>query len=200
VRFVDDTGEDRGHQVNIHGFARELRLKIGATKLTRRFEKEKDFEKSVLVESAWKLSRAHPEIHVFTHPWGRKAECKPTCQAAERFSDRVEGCKECWTSSKEFSVAQAFGMRHNFDLTARDRSGRRLVVEVKWLQLKTNRSPNGEFQRFIGQCTLAAAANDVVIGVCGLWGQRVKKLETHERAIEKILRTMSVHLIVLREA
>ena len=32
-------------------------------------------------------------------------------------------------------------------------------------------------QRFIWQCALAAAANDVVIGVCGLWGRREKQLE-----------------------
>lgn len=160
---------------------------------------EKAFETGILVESAWELSRAHPEIRVFTHPWGRKAECKPTCEAAAlNFSNRVEGCPACWKRSKKRSVADVFDMRNNFDLAAIDRSDGSLVVEVKWLQLKPNTGPNREFQRFIGQCALAAAANDVVIGVCGLWGRREKRFDAHENVIEGALRKIGVRLIVLR--
>ena len=185
--------------MDIHGFGDAFGRKIAATTLGARFVDEKAFETGVLVESAWELSRANQEIRVFTHPWARKAKCKPTCDAAAlNFSDRVEGCPACWKRSKKRSVADVCGMRNNFDLAAVDRNDGSLVVEVKWLQLKANEGPNGEFQRFIGQCGLAAAANDVVIGVCGLWGRRERQLDAHEKLLQGALRKIGVRLIVLR--
>ena len=103
-----------------------------------------------------------------------------------------------WAELYDRSVADVFGMRNNFDLAAVDRNDGSLVVEVKWLQLKPNKGPNGEFQRFIGQCGLAAAANDVVIGVCGLWGRRERQLDAHETLLIGALRKIGVRLIVLR--
>jgi len=185
--------------MNIHGFGEALGQRIAATRLGARFLDEKTFEKEVLVKTAWELSRANPEIRVFTHPWKRKAECQPTCEAAGRnFRNRVEGCPACWKRSKKRNVADVFGMRNNFDVAAVDQAEGSLVVEVKWLRFKENKGPNSEFQRFVGQCALAAAANDVVIGVCGLWGRREKQLDEHEKPFQEALEKVGVRLVVLR--
>lgn len=185
--------------MDINAFADALTKKIAATHLSARFIDEKAFEVGHLVQPAWELSRVHPEIRVFTHPWGRTVRCRPTCEAAAlQFSNRVEGCPACWKRSKERSVADVFGTRNNFDLAAIDRSGGSLVVEAKWLSLTPSKGPNGEFQRFIGQCALAAAANSVVIGVCGLRGQRKRPLDAHEADLTEKLSTIGVRLIVLR--
>ena len=95
-------------------------------------------------------------------------------------------------------MVDVFGTRNNFDLVAVDRSNGSLAVEVKWLSLSPAKGPNGELQRFIGQCVLAAAANDVVIGVCGFRGQRKKQFDTHEGELKSALKKIGVHLIALR--
>jgi hypothetical protein len=185
--------------VDISGFGHALCEKLGGIRLGARFADEKTFESEILVKAAWELSRVHPEIRVFTHPWRRTAKCQPNCEVAEqRFGDRVEGCPACWKRSKRRNVADVFGMRNNFDVAAIDRTGGSLVVEVKWLRFKGNRAPNSEFQRFVGQCVLAAAANDMVIGVCGLWGRRARPLDHHEMAFQEALDKAGVRLIVLR--
>lgn len=187
--------------MDIYGFGQAFVENVAATNLGAEFVNEKAFEQRHLVAAAWELSKANPEIRVFTHPWGRQAECRPTCEAAANdFCKRIEGCPSCWTHSKRRSVADVFGMRSNFDLAAIDRDGGSLVVEVKWLRLEANRGPNGEFQRFIGQCALAASANDVVIGVCGLWGRRERQFDAHEERLRDVLARIGVHLIVLRAA
>jgi hypothetical protein len=87
-------------------------------------------------------------------------------------------------------VADVFGMRNNFDVAAVDQADRGLVVEVKWLRFKKNKGPNSEFQRFVGQCVLAAAANDVIIGVCGLWGAEARSSMSIRRAFRKYSRSL----------
>jgi hypothetical protein len=72
-----------------------------------------------------------------------------------RVTQSDEGCPKGWAASKAPSVVDAFGTRSNFDLVAVDRLGHTLAVEVKWLRLSGGKGPNGEFQRFIGQCALA---------------------------------------------
>jgi hypothetical protein len=185
--------------VNIRQFGEALSRHLTGIKLGTRFVSERAFESGVLVNQAWEISRTHPGIRVFSLPWGRRVRCKPSCEGAEiAFNGRVEGCPECWARSKARSTTKAFGTRNNFDLAAVDRQGGSLVVEVKWLHLETNRGPNGEFQRFLGQCTLAAAANDVVLGVCGLWGHRQKALDDHEAKLKEHFQQIGVQLIVLR--
>ncbi|HXG69002.1 MAG TPA: hypothetical protein VNJ04_00125 [Gemmatimonadaceae bacterium] len=185
--------------MDIRGFAEALIQRIQAADLSASFVDEKTFESEHLVNAAWELSRAHPEIRVFTHPWRRTTTCKPTCDAAAmEFADRAEGCKVCWKRSKGRSVADVFGTRNNFDLAAIDPNGGSLAVEVKWLSLMANKGPNSEFQRFIGQCALADAANDVVIGVCGLRGRRERLFDRHEEKLKQLLREIGVHLLVLR--
>ena len=80
-----------------------------------------------------------------------------------------------------------------------------MAVEVKWLSYNGGRSPNGEFQRFVGQCTLAAARHKAVLGICCISGHRAKPLTTDQEAleqrIEKVLNgkldQIGVRLVVL---
>ena len=71
------------------------------------------------------------------------------------------------------------------------------TVEQYGLAVSANKGPNGQFQRFIGQCTLAAAGHDVVIGVCGIRGRRNRPLDAHEGKLKGKLAVMGVHLVVL---
>jgi hypothetical protein len=185
--------------MNIHQFAAALIRQIEQSPCGTELFSEADFEKRHIVVPAWKLSRQHPEIRVFTHPWKRQRRCRPTCDSATKdFLHRVEGCPVCWAASKAPTAVEAFGTRSNFDLVAVDGTGRTLAVEAKWLSLEATRGPNSEFQRFIGQCALGAAVNDVVIGVCGFHGQRKKQFGAHEAAVRRQLRKIGVFLIPVR--
>ena len=184
--------------MNILEFSEALARKIERTPRGSSLSSEAEFEKAHVVGPAWELSRQHPEVRVFTHPWRRNVRCKPTCDAgASDFALRVEGCPDCWAASKAPTAVAAFGTRSNFDLAALDRRGRTLVVEVKWLTLSSGKGPNSEFQRFIGQCTLAAAVNDVVIGVCGFHGQGRTHFDVHSANVRRTLRKIGVHLVCL---
>ena len=185
--------------MNIYRFAAALAKKIDGSHPSARLASEAAFERQHVIGPAWELSRKHPEIRVFTHPENRKTTCRPTCEAAaSEFQNRVRGCPDCWEKSKAPSVVDAFGTRHNFDLVAVDRRGSTLAVEVKWLRHSGGKGPNGEFQRFVGQCTLATAANDVVIGVCGFRGHRKKRFDKHEDEVKAALKKIGVRLIALR--
>jgi hypothetical protein len=187
--------------MNIRQFAAALITRIEAERPSGVVRNEAAFERDHITGPAWELSRSNPEIRVFTHPANRRVKCKPTCDAgASDFAHRVEGCPACWAHSKARSVVDTFGVRNNFDLAAIDRGNGSLAVEVKWLALSATKGPNSEFQRFIGQCTLAAAGNDVVIGVCGLRGRRNKQFDAHEGELKKKLAAMGVHLVVLKAA
>lgn len=187
--------------MDIHEYAAALVERIELERPSAEIVSEAAFEREHVVAPAWDLSRVSPDIRVFTHPANRRVRCTPDCEgAATVFTDRVEGCPHCWAASKSRSVVDAFGTRNNFDLVAVDRAGAHLVVEVKWLSSSAaGRAPNGEFQRFIGQCTLAAATNAVVIGVCGLReGQRRRQFNANDERVKALLKTIGVHLIVLR--
>ena len=185
--------------MDIRGFAAALAQHIEGVHPEARFVNEAAFEQEHIIQPAWQLSRLNPDIRVFTHPANRRARCEPTCEAAaSEFVHRVEGCPKCWAKSKARSVADVFGTRNNFDLAAIDRESGSLAVEVKWLSLSPTKGPNAEFQRFIGQCALAATANDAVIGVCGLRGRREKQFDKHESEPTSKLAKMGIHLIVLR--
>jgi hypothetical protein len=133
---------------------------------------------------------------VFVHPDNRKRKCRDGCDVgATDLSRRVQGCPDCWKASKEWSVVEVFGTKNNFDLVAIDRKKKTLAVEVKWLSFPGGKGPNSEFQRFIGQCTLAAAVNNVVIGVCGFRGQRKKQFHKDESKLRAMLKRIGVFLI-----
>jgi len=184
--------------MNIEEFAKALENKIKSSAPSAALKKEADFEDEHVIKPAWELAKIHPEITVCTHPSKSRETCKGNCRKEVLdFSSRVRGCPRCWSKSKEWSVVNAHGMQHNFDLVARDVNENTLAVEVKWLSFSGGRGPNGEFQRFIGQCTLAAARHKVVLGVCGVIGEGKKKLDQHEKKLSEKLQKIGVKILIL---
>ncbi len=182
--------------MDIHGFAAALARRVERQVPFAHLKNEGEFEREHIIEPAWELSQKHPEIRVFVHPEKRKKKCRDGCDAgATDPPRRVQGCPDCWAASKRWSVVDALGTRNNFDLVALDRNKKSLAVEVKWLSLSSGRGPNGQFQRFIGQCALAAAVHDVVIGVCGFRGQRRKQFNEHDVNLKAELKKIGVLLI-----
>jgi hypothetical protein len=182
--------------MDIHGFAAALARRVKRQVPRAHLKNEGEFERKHVVKPAWELSEKHPEIRVFVHPERRKKKCRGGCGAGVADpSRRVQGCPDCWAASKEWSVVDAFGTRNNFDLVAIDRSEKTLAVEVKWLSFSSGKGPNSEFQRFIGQCALAAAVHHVVIGVCGFRGQRKKEFHKHEPDLHAALKKIGILLI-----
>jgi hypothetical protein len=182
--------------MNIQGFTAALFRQLQQQIPRAHLKNEGQFERKHVVEPAWELSKKHPEIRVFVHPENRKMKCRGGCDAgATDPPRRVQGCPDCWKASKKWSVVEVFGTQNNFDLVAIDRKKKTLAVEVKWLSLAGGKGPNSEFQRFIGQCALAAAVHDVVIGVCGFWGQRNRQLDKHNASLQIALKKIRVLLV-----
>jgi hypothetical protein len=184
--------------MNIHGFAAALISQIKRQAPQGALETEAFFERQHVIEPAWALAQVHPEIHVAVHPAETRRRCKGRCDhGVLELALRAKGCPKCWSASKQWSVVEAFSTRNNFDLVAMDRDRKTLAVEVKWLSLSSARGPNGEFQRFIGQCTLAAAIHDVVIGVCGFRGSRKRQFDRHDAELKATLKKIGVVIIPL---
>jgi hypothetical protein len=182
--------------MDIYSFSSALAQAISEKIPSTDLKNEAEFERNHVIEPAWLLSQMHPEIRVFVHPEGSKMKCIGGCDAGVSDpSRRVRGCPNCWARSKDWSVIEALGTKNNFDLVALDRRNKSLAVEVKWLSLSGSKGPNSEFQRFIGQCVLAAARNDSVLGVCGLRGTRKKEFDTHRSRLEATLKKIGVRLI-----
>ena len=182
--------------MDIYGFASALASQVGRQVPRDHLKNEGEFERGHVVGPAWKLSKKHPEIRVFVHPEGRKKRCRNGCDAgATDPSCSVLGCPDCWKASKEWSKVYAFGTQNNFDLVAFDRKKKTLAVEVKWLRFLVGKRPNNEFQRFIGQCALAAAVHHVVIGVCGFRGVRKQEFHKNDRDLQAALKKIGVLLI-----
>jgi hypothetical protein len=182
--------------MDIHGFAAALVRQLEQQVPRAHLRNEGEFERKHVVEPAWQLSEKNPEIRVFVHPEKRKRKCRDGCDAgATDLSRRVKGCPDCWAASKEWSVVDAFGTRNNFDVVAIDRSKKTLAVEVKWLSFSSGKGPNSEFQRFIGQCALAAAVHHVVIGICAFRGKRTQEFHKHESDLQAALKKIRVLLI-----
>jgi hypothetical protein len=132
---------------------------------------ESSFEREFVVPLAFKINRTETDVFLCSHPWGRKVLCTPDCKSAREGKGHMqEGCKKCWNESKGWGTANAFGTKNNFDLAAQDTKNGSLAVEIKFVSFTKGRKPNGEIQRFLGQCVLAASKFDFVIGVCGYRG------------------------------
>jgi len=195
--------------MTIDSFASALREAISRQRPSTAPMKEGAFELRHVIKPAWSLAVRHPDVHVSVHPCPPREKCLDGCKgtAADPAKRRC-GCPDCWHDSKPWSVVRAYGMKHNFDLVARDRQGRSMAVEVKRLSFKNGTAPNGEFQRFVGQCTLAAARHNTVLGVCCLVGHAGRKLAPAEKRLEKQLeralarrlKAISVHILVLHAA
>ena len=186
-------------QVDITAFRHQLVKRVEARQpLAASIKREADFEDHHVIAPAWQLATKNPGIFLCVHPAPVKVRCKPTCEDANEARQRKKGCSRCWADSKAWSVVQAWGLRHTFDLVARDKRVKTLAVEVKWLKFKGGKAPNSEFQRFIGQCVLATAVHDQVVGVCCVVGGRDRAFERHTKAFTRKLRKVAVRLVVLR--
>ena len=184
--------------MDIEEFAKALENKIISSAPSAALKNEAHFEDEHVINPAWELAKIHPEITVCTHPSKSRETCKGNCKKeALDLSHRVRGCPTCWSNSKKWSVVDAYGLQHNFDLVARDINGNTLAVEVKWLSFSGGRGPNGEFQRFIGQCTLAAARHNIVLGVCGIKGTRTKDFNEHTKKVEQKLDKIGVKIVIV---
>lgn len=184
--------------MNIHDFAMALSRQYEQQMPCVDLKNEAEFERKHIVDPAWELARQNPEIRVYVHPEGRKDTCRGGCETGvDNFEYRVKGCSICWKNSKIWSVTKAFGTKSNFDLVAIDKRNETLAVEVKWLSHSAaGRRPNSEFQRFVGQCVLASAVHNVVIGVCGFRG-RTNEFHENERELLSVLKKIGIILIPL---
>lgn len=184
--------------MNIHDFTITLAKQIEKQIPSIHLINESAFERYHIATPAWELSERNPDIRVFVHPESQKKKCLNSCDAGvTNFSYRVKGCPDCWAASKKYSVTDAFGTRSNFDLIAIDENGRTLAIECKWLSISAGKRPNGEFQRFVGQCVLASTVHDFVIGVCGFRDQRTEMFHKHDSNLQSQLKERGIFLIPL---
>jgi hypothetical protein len=133
---------------------------------------ENNFEQNFVFPQAIEVNKTETDVYLFSHPWGNKVHCAPNCEsAAKGDGHREDSCEKCWNESKSWGTVKAFGTKHNFDLLAKDDSNKILAIEIKFIIFKNEgRKPNGEIQRFLGQCLLAKTKFDFVIGICGYRG------------------------------
>jgi hypothetical protein len=134
----------------------------------RSIRPESQFEQCHVSAPAWQLAIANGGITLCVHPSTPHVRCTPTCKGAAEANQRVKGCTRCWSDSKAWATTEAWGLRHTFDLVARDKPGNTLAVEVKSLTFDGGKAPNSEFQRFVGQCVLATAVHDEVKSGCAV--------------------------------
>jgi len=157
---------------------------------------EKDLEREFVVPIATRAVARHPQVLVYSHPFRNRTCCVPVCAGAPPAGrGRVVGCPKCWAESKAWACVAAFGTNHTFDLVARDRDLKSLALEVKVAAVVAGRMPNGQIQRFLGQCSLAATSHDVVIGLCGLHGRLSEKWHRNTENAMKWFRGRNVYLI-----
>ena len=132
---------------------------------------ETGFERNFVAPIAFDICKTETDVFLFSHPWGRKVRCTPDCHSAREGKGHIkEGCDICWKESKYWGTLDAFGTQNNFDLVGKDTKGAIIAVEIKLVKAKEGRMPNGEIQRFLGQCAFAASKFDFVIGICGYHG------------------------------
>ena len=179
-------------------FAERFAEALDAAVIPQDLESESDFECDFVLPTAMETVSAFANVHLFAHRFGGASSCTPNCvEASEGRGIRVVGCSKCWTASKPWATVSAFGMRHTFDLMARDDQGRTLAVEIKWIGFRGGRAPNSEFQRFLGQCALAASRHDSVLGVCGTRGGK-DKFRDQEEEVQRTFRQLGVRLLLLK--
>lgn len=156
---------------------------------------ESAFEKQFLTPLVLQVSDQYPGVHAYTHPWNNKTHCEPDCETAPNSGRVVTGCPRCWAASKKWASVLAFGTHHTFDVVAKDMSGRSLAVEAKLIGPKGGHMPNGEIQRFLGQCSLAKTKHDFVIGVCGLKGNLNPKWKDDTEVVKDWFTRVGVEIV-----
>lgn len=152
-------------------FTTNLVEKLNTDPIPENILNEKDFEQNFVVPSVFAIQKTDENVFVFGHPWGSKVRCSPDCRSAREGKGQIQpGCDKCWKDSKRWGTVNAFGIQSNFDIVAQDTRNRTLIVEIKFVSFGKGRNPNGEIQRFLGQCLIAATKFDHVIGICGYKG------------------------------
>jgi hypothetical protein len=177
----------------IRAFVRSLAETLERETISPKLRNEGELERSFVVPLSRRVQQRFPRVSLFTHPWGSKRQCNPNCQNASN-GHRVLGCPRCWLASKQWATVAAFGTKHTFDVVASDRSGT-LAVEIKLVDAARSKMPNGDIQRFLGQCALAASKHDLVIGLCGHRGSLNASLQHDDSAVRRMYRTQNVRLI-----
>jgi hypothetical protein len=165
-------------------FIGSFRRRLKRATIPRDIRSEGDLERRVLVPLATELAQKDARLRVFTHPFGRRRECVPDCERAYEEGQPTVGCWKCWRRTKRQWSVGAYGTHHSFDLVATD-GGERLALEAKFLKVRGNRMPNGELQRFFGQCALAAAKNEYVMGICVFRGGTKAKYDYDRIAVKR---------------
>jgi hypothetical protein len=154
---------------------------------------EKDFEQNFVAPIAFDINETETDVFLFSHPWGKKVRCTPDCKSAREVKGNPQaGCDRCWKKSKDWGTVDAFGTQNNFDLVAEDSKNSNLAIEIKFISFTKGRRPNGDLQRFLGQCALAISKFDFVIGVCGYRGMLNPE---YDRDTEKFERWAEEHNI-----
>lgn len=151
------------------------------------------FEQAFAIPAATRVAKQFRAVSLFIHPWGKKSRCGPSCDAASG-TGRVLGCPRCWRASKDWATIAVFGTKHTFDMVARDNRGT-LAVEIKLVDARRSRMPSGDIQRFLGQCALAAARHDFVVGLCGHRGSLNKELQDDNSSVLRFYRRQNVRII-----
>lgn len=181
--------------MSIHKFAEDLTKALSQRPLPKVFINEQDFEQALIVPLAAEMVARYSTVLLYTHPFGNMICCSPDCtEILPVKPGRVLGCPKCWSASKAWASVAAFGTHHTFDLVAKDDT-HTLAVELKMVTVKGGRMPNGEMQRFLGQCTLAASKHTIVIGVFAHRGHLNVKWNRETEAVAKWLEDQNVHLV-----
>jgi hypothetical protein len=155
----------------ISTFNEKFIIKLRLDRIPENISKEMDFERGFVLPKADESVETESDVWLFSHPWKKSECCEPNCESALRgVGHRERGCEKCWAASKSWASVEAFGTHNNFDLVGKDAKGAIVAVEIKLVKVKEGRMPNGEIQRFLGQCALAASKFDFVIGICGYHG------------------------------
>jgi len=128
-----------------------LVYELGSRELPTGIVDERTFEQLFVEPVCTEILR--PQLCVATHPWGDKSK------------------EKCWRESKAWAAVTAWGLKHTFDVVARnDDTTWRMAVEVKLSKMRGGSKPTGDFQRMMGQCILARLRHDAVIAVFGYSG------------------------------
>ena len=161
-----------------------------------KLQTEGALEREFAIPVAKAVVKRFPSVALFIHPWSSKTCCNPK-YPLDSPSGRVLGCPRCWTHSKQWATVAAFGTKHTCDMVARDKS-RTLAVEIKLVDATRSRMPNGDIQRFLGQCALAAVKHDEVIGLCGYRGTLNVRFEQDSNKVKNWNKKQNIRLAFVK--
>jgi len=181
--------------VPIARFATELLQHLERNPVPQDVSSESELERRFVIPVACRLAASHADVLVYTHPFRSRRLCAPACvHVPPAGSGRIIGCPKCWTASKAWASPAAFGTHHSFDLVARDGS-KTLALELKLSRARGGRMPNGDVQRFLGQCALAATKHSEVIGFFAHRGAFDARWHRDTNAVGKWFKAGNVRLL-----